>query len=898
MHEIEHNRLNLQKSELRLREKAEAILKKGFGAGESIPRENVDKLVTELQLHQVELEIQNEELRNAQKEIERSRDRFSTLFNNAPVGYIVMNQDPMIIDVNQTICEMLTKKRSDLIRKPFSEFIEKEDRPIFLSRFKAFFKNPEGKTMKLRLTSQNETFFYAELKGRIQQFDKKFDGNLSDHILISISDITEREEILKREAHIKSVLSAIRKVNQLIVNEKEPVSLIRLVCKTLTQSMGYYNAWIALLDEKGTVTMTASSEFKEDSFIQMQRHLDRIEHPPCMKQALEKESVIVIKNPSEDCPGCPLSHRYAARAGLTRRIESHGKIFGVLSVSVLDIYAFDKEAQDLFGEMARDLGFALHKIEADAILHYYSHILATLPQPMAFLSKDYRYIAVNDVYKEFYELEKEQITGKRPADFVGQDVFEREIKPHLDRCLAGETITYETEITFSGKGKCWMEMTYVPYRNEKEIITGLVSHGLEITAIKQSEKRLTAIIDNTPVGICITDENGIFEQVNPAYCRLYKYDESELIGKHFTIVVPEKSRKILGELHDSFIQGESELRGEWEVVDKNGSLIAIIADAARVIGIDGRPRKVTFVVDITEKKELERLKEDVDRIMRHDLKQPLSAIMGFPFVLSAKGNLDKEQLKILGIIKDAAKNMLKMIDSSLDMFKMETGKYNYQPQQIDALKIIGRIIEQNASLLSMKKISHRIMLNGEPFTKGKYLMVLSEKNLFSSMFSNLIVNAIEASPEENGILIEISEPDLITNEVIIHPRSSTDETTIHPESNTDEAIIHPESSTDETIIHPKSIADEKNIQYKKSNTPKSNKSSISIAIHNKGSVPEEMRKNFFGKYLTHGKKKGTGLGTYSAKLMAKVMGYEIEMETCDETDTTCIRVLIPMRENE
>ncbi|MBF0232483.1 MAG: PAS domain S-box protein [Desulfamplus sp.] len=869
MRKSDPNEVNRNKIEQRLREKAASILKKGLGTAEFIPKENVDELITELQMYHIELELQNEELRNAQKEIERSRDRFSALFNKAPVGYIVMDKDPMIIHANQTICEMLIKERSDLIHKPFAQFIAPEDRPIFLARFKAVFKNPRDKTITLRLIRDNGTLFHAELKARIHEFDTRSDSELSDYFLLSISDVTEREESLQRELHIKNVLSAIRKVNQLIAHESNSATLIQQTCEILAHTMGYFNAWIALVDEKDAVITTSSSGFK-DGFSLMGSHLKRIQHPSCMEQALKQDDVVVIKNPSEECQNCPLSKQYSGRAGLTRRILSHGKLYGVLSVSVPALYAFDEEEQTLFGEMASDLGSALHRIEADALLHRLSHIIATIPHPMAFLSQTYRYLAVNDVYKEFYAIKKEEIIGKSPADFFGQRVFETNIKPHLDRCLSGEVIQFETEVEFPVKGKCWMEMSFFPYRDEKGKITGVVSHGFESTALKQSEKRLATIINTTPVGICITNEHGIFEQVNPAYCRLYKYDASELIGNHFTMVVPEANREALHNLHDAFLQGQKELRGEWEVVDKHGKSISIMADAARIIATDGRPRKVTFILDITEKQELEKLKEDVDRIMHHDLKQPLNAIMGFPYVLESKGNLDAQQLKILGIIKDAGQNMLNMIDSSLDMFKMETGKYEYLPQQVDALKVLFSTIEQNHSLLSMKKMECLILRNGielaypksqssmneEVLTKEESLIVLSEKRLLTSLFSNLIVNAIEASPDTQAIVIEVTE------------------TTATAKAGT-------------------GIPADAGTTAGAGSTPAVAEGSISIAIHNKGVVPKEIRDKFFRKYETHGKKKGTGLGTYSAKLMANIMNYDIAMETSDETGMTCITVSIP-----
>jgi len=65
-----------------------------------------------------------------------------------------------------------------------------------------------------------------------------------------------------------------------------------------------------------------------------------------------------------------------------------------------------------------------------------------------------------------------------------------------------------------------------------------------------------------------------------------------------------------------------------------------------------------------------------------------------------------------------------------------------------------------------------------------------------------------------------------------------------------------------------------------------------ISIRNKGSVPIDVRENFFGKYITSGKKNGTGIGTYSAKLIANTMGYGLHMQTWDEDDMTEVRLVI------
>ncbi|MBT2786717.1 MULTISPECIES: sensor domain-containing diguanylate cyclase [unclassified Halomonas] len=140
----------------------------------------------------------------------------------------------------------------------------------------------------------------------------------------------------------------------------------------------------------------------------------------------------------------------------------------------------------------------------------------------------------------------------------------------------------------------------------------------------RSKRNTENVIKAAPIGICITTPSGHFEMVNPAYCEFYGYRPEELLGQHFTQVVPKENRAILSALHDEFMRGSEnqELRQEWDVVVKSGEMRTVIAEAARIEADDGGPRKVTFVIDITQRKRLEeRLKqanERLDHLAHHD----------------------------------------------------------------------------------------------------------------------------------------------------------------------------------------------------------------------------------------------------------------------------------------
>jgi PAS domain S-box-containing protein len=333
---------------------------------------------------------------------------------------------------------------------------------------------------------------YQELTRRVQQTEK----NPPDY-----------SSQMAREAHLKNVLLAIRDVNQLIARETDPEQLIRDICTSLVRSRGYYNAWIALTDEKGEVVESSAAFGFNGGFDIMESSLHRGEFPMCMHFSLWKDNLAVTQNPLAECPDCPLSSEYEGRAGLTCRLSYKDRVFGILSVSVPEKFAHDNEEQDLFAELAADLGFALSKLNTDVQAHRLHQIVTSIPQPMSLVSDDYRYLAVNDVYAALFGTVADNIVGKTPAHFFGGQVFEREIKPRLDHVLAGKELQYEIQVDFPGRGKRWMFMSYYPYRDEQGNIAGVISHGHDITERKQAEEalhrereRLASIIEGTNVG--------------------------------------------------------------------------------------------------------------------------------------------------------------------------------------------------------------------------------------------------------------------------------------------------------------------------------------------------------------------------------------------------------------
>jgi PAS domain S-box-containing protein len=195
---------------------------------------DIQNLVHELEVHQIELEMQNEELRRAQKELEDAHNRYSDLYDFAPIGYFILDNNGLIIQVNLTGAKKLGRERAYLIKKPFSLYIH-GNKEAFFSHLRDVFKTEKQMTFELKL---------ADLKGNI--FDallesipvRDIDGNLLART--AMSDITQRkmaEEQNRNSLKEKELL--LKEIHHRVKNNLQIISsIITLQSEYITDKEG------------------------------------------------------------------------------------------------------------------------------------------------------------------------------------------------------------------------------------------------------------------------------------------------------------------------------------------------------------------------------------------------------------------------------------------------------------------------------------------------------------------------------------------------------------------------------------------------------------------------------------------------------------------------------------
>ncbi len=153
--------------------------------------EDMAKMIHELRVHQIELKMQNEELRRIQGELEEARDRYAHLYDLAPVGYLTVNEKGIVERANLTFAILMGMERSAVVGKPFSRFIQHEDQDVYYLNIQSLLESGDLRSFKLRLVKNDGSHFFTNLECMIVE---EFDIDLKQ-IRIVVSDITEQKEL-------------------------------------------------------------------------------------------------------------------------------------------------------------------------------------------------------------------------------------------------------------------------------------------------------------------------------------------------------------------------------------------------------------------------------------------------------------------------------------------------------------------------------------------------------------------------------------------------------------------------------------------------------------------------------------------------------------------------------
>lgn len=172
-----------------LRQRAEALAGAAENRDAQWP-EAAHRTLHELRVHQIELEMQNDELRRTQEALESSRERYFNLYDLAPVGYLTLSEQGLILEANLKAAELLGVARSALVKQPLSGFVLPEDQDIYYLRRKKLLETRTNQLWEFRMLKTDRAQFWVRVEASIaRDITQQYSGAPIWRAVLS--DITE-----------------------------------------------------------------------------------------------------------------------------------------------------------------------------------------------------------------------------------------------------------------------------------------------------------------------------------------------------------------------------------------------------------------------------------------------------------------------------------------------------------------------------------------------------------------------------------------------------------------------------------------------------------------------------------------------------------------------------------
>lgn len=439
-----------------------------------IPSTEAQKKLHNLHVYQLQLEMQNEELRTAHAELETLRARYFDLYDMAPVGYCTVNENNLVIESNLTASSMLGVTRFMLVMRPFFQFIYKPDRDIYYLHRKKLAETGENQVCDLRMEKLDGTVFWAQLNASVA-----VDNNRNKVCRIVINNIDERKEI---EESLKQSQADVLRQNKLFTSLLENLNVGVFMVEVPSGKPLIANDTATRLTGRGILEAT------RDNLAQVYKAYkkDTNEPYPTDEMPILKGMNGVSSHVDDMVVERPDGTKALLEIFGSPVMDQDGKIWASL-VSFMDI----SERKQIEASL----------IKSDALLA--SSLKSQKETILLAIDQDYRYIYFNqthaDVMKSIYN--KDIKTGMNILECITVDEDRKESKESYDRALAGES--HSRVHMYGESGREYYEAFFSPILDKNNQIIGATALARNITESKFMEEglKLTAqLVDiiNTP----------------------------------------------------------------------------------------------------------------------------------------------------------------------------------------------------------------------------------------------------------------------------------------------------------------------------------------------------------------------------------------------------------------
>lgn len=390
-----------------------------------------------------------------------------------------------------------------------------------------------------------------------------------------------------------------------------------------------------------------------------------------------------------------------------------------------------------------------------------SSIIEGTPDAIYATDAEGRFLMVNSAGAAMCGRTPEEFPGLDKARFFPPEEARRMALRDREAMDSGRVFTVEEAVTLAdGLPHCFVA-TRGPLRGAEGRITGTYGIARDVTesrraqeALAESEERFRTAFEQAAVGFFHGAQDGRFLRVNQKFCDIVGYSREELLQLTFRdITCPDDLPRDEEQLERLAAAELGAIVAEKRYRRKDGSLVWASRAASPVCDETGKLKYVLGVVeDISSRKRAEELREQIEHTIRHDLRAPAGSAVNLARLLRDETCLPDDRRRLLDTFEQAGRAMLDTLNSTLDLFRIETGQFQFTPARLDPLEMLREV----ARLLEAGARRPDVAIRVVPPEDGAPVFCLGQANLLRMALQNLLINALDASPVLSEVEASVS----------------------------------------------------------------------------------------------------------------------------------------------
>ena len=632
------------------------------------------ELIHELQVHQIELDMQNDELRQVQAELEASRSRYFDLYILAPVGYLILNERSKILECNLTAARLLGVTRSALVNRPFSLLIQSTHGAVYEKTLKILAETDSPQRCELCMKQKDGAPFWV-----LVEMSRGLDaeGGLAYHL--AMTDITERKQaeatLLQSQQNIQTIFDTTKEglaLNEIVYDENGDMIDYRI----LSVNQAFYTT--ADFHGEKVIGGLASQLY----------NMPRAMIKTFWQEHRGKRTTAFTEMIS------PLSQRYY--------IVATSPFFDNKFVTTFMDVTEQRQAERLIRESETRLNKAQH------FAHLGSWIWNIKTGQLDW----------SDEMFTIFGLEKSTFSGNLSeviAQTIHPDDRAKVERANLSVIQEGKPVPVEYRIILpdGSLNVVWAEAGELTFDDSGAplLLSGTVQDITERKRMDEARLLQSTALNAAANAMVITNNVGLIEWVNPAFSALTGYAAEEVVGQNPGSLVKSgyQDREFYRDLWDTILAGQT-WHGEMVNQRKDGSLYTEEQTITPLKDEYGAIRHfIGIKQDVTDRKQAEaelrqyhehleekvrlrtaelelardqadaanRAKSDFLAMMSHEIRTPLNGVLGSAQLLEQSELTDKQRT-YLANLESSGQSLLAVINDILDFSKIESGKVSLE----------------------------------------------------------------------------------------------------------------------------------------------------------------------------------------------------------------------------